>query len=297
MHQRPDQGGLLRDGILPEGLAHRAAVRIRMSHQLVPGTKDGDRLGRQRLVIGWSAASSYRAFDRRRAPLREQFFPSVQRAVGTNPLPAESAAVLTLSSLQCHIGRHEQDQNRLCLLRLRRRHQSPLSSKPPSRSERNSPRTASALVYGGGSIGLMGAVATADAGSRRHRHRHHSRASSPRKERMLTRVQDLIVTDDMHERKRLMFERSDAFVALPGGIGTLEELVEQTDLAAARPPHQADPARQHRRLLGTAAGAAGAYARHRFIRPSLQSTFSRPNASRTSCRGCAPPPPRAGRSG
>ncbi len=37
----------------------------------------------------------------------------------------------------------------------------------------------------------------------------------------------IIVTTDMHERKRLMFERADAFVALPGGIGTLEELVEQ----------------------------------------------------------------------
>ena len=37
----------------------------------------------------------------------------------------------------------------------------------------------------------------------------------------------MIVTPDMHERKRLMFERSDAFVALPGGVGTLEELVEQ----------------------------------------------------------------------
>jgi len=44
---------------------------------------------------------------------------------------------------------------------------------------------------------------------------------------MLSRVQELIVTPDMHERKRLMFERSDAFVALPGGVGTLEELVEQ----------------------------------------------------------------------
>jgi uncharacterized protein (TIGR00730 family) len=40
-------------------------------------------------------------------------------------------------------------------------------------------------------------------------------------------VQERIVTRDMHERKRLMFERADAFVALPGGIGTLEELVEQ----------------------------------------------------------------------
>jgi hypothetical protein len=44
---------------------------------------------------------------------------------------------------------------------------------------------------------------------------------------MMRDVDELIVTDDMHERKRLMFERSDAFVALPGGVGTLEELVEQ----------------------------------------------------------------------
>jgi uncharacterized protein (TIGR00730 family) len=47
------------------------------------------------------------------------------------------------------------------------------------------------------------------------------------REHMLTRVQEMIVTPDMHERKRLMFEHSDAFVALPGGVGTLEELVEQ----------------------------------------------------------------------
>jgi len=40
-------------------------------------------------------------------------------------------------------------------------------------------------------------------------------------------VQELIVTKNMHERKQLMFDRSDAFVAFPGGIGTLEELVEQ----------------------------------------------------------------------
>jgi uncharacterized protein (TIGR00730 family) len=47
------------------------------------------------------------------------------------------------------------------------------------------------------------------------------------RENALTTVQEMIVTPDMHERKRLMFERSDAFVALPGGVGTLEELVEQ----------------------------------------------------------------------
>lgn len=80
-------------------------------------------------------------------------------------------------------------------------------------------------VYGGGSIGLMGTVAhsTLQAGG-------HVTGIIPhfleKREVMLRDVSDLIVTDDMHERKRLMFERSDAFVALPGGIGTLEEVVE-----------------------------------------------------------------------
>ena len=44
---------------------------------------------------------------------------------------------------------------------------------------------------------------------------------------MLADVQETIIVPDMHTRKRLMFEKADAFVALPGGIGTLEELVEQ----------------------------------------------------------------------
>ncbi len=82
------------------------------------------------------------------------------------------------------------------------------------------------LVYGGGSVGLMGEIAksTLDHGGLVTgiipdflRSREH----------MLTHVQEMIVTPDMHERKRLMFEHSDAFVALPGGVGTLEELVEQ----------------------------------------------------------------------
>jgi uncharacterized protein (TIGR00730 family) len=82
------------------------------------------------------------------------------------------------------------------------------------------------LVYGGGSIGLMGAVATSVLD-------HGGTVTGiipgflTARENALTRVQEMIVTPDMHERKRLMFERSDAFVALPGGIGTLEELVEQ----------------------------------------------------------------------
>jgi hypothetical protein len=42
----------------------------------------------------------------------------------------------------------------------------------------------------------------------------------------LDRLDELVITEDMHERKHMMFEKSDAFVALPGGIGTLEEIVE-----------------------------------------------------------------------
>jgi uncharacterized protein (TIGR00730 family) len=82
------------------------------------------------------------------------------------------------------------------------------------------------LVYGGGSIGLMGAIATSVLD-----HGGTVTGIIPDfltiRENALKRVQELIITPDMHERKRLMFEHSDAFVALPGGIGTLEELVEQ----------------------------------------------------------------------
>ena len=82
------------------------------------------------------------------------------------------------------------------------------------------------LVYGGGSLGLMGEVArtTIENGGRVT---GIIPAFLSEREQMLRAADELIVTADMHERKRLMFERSDAFVALPGGIGTLEELVEQ----------------------------------------------------------------------
>jgi uncharacterized protein (TIGR00730 family) len=84
------------------------------------------------------------------------------------------------------------------------------------------------LIYGGGTKGIMGAVASGvlsnggqvtgiipdflvDMEATRH---------------SLGQLDELIVTKDMHERKHKMFERSDAFVTLPGGIGTLEEIVE-----------------------------------------------------------------------
>jgi uncharacterized protein (TIGR00730 family) len=80
------------------------------------------------------------------------------------------------------------------------------------------------LVYGGGGVGLMGAVA---------RGAHHAGGDVlgiiptflVGKERALEMVEHIIV-DNMHERKMLMFQRSDSFVILPGGIGTLEEVVE-----------------------------------------------------------------------
>jgi uncharacterized protein (TIGR00730 family) len=81
------------------------------------------------------------------------------------------------------------------------------------------------LVYGGGSIGLMGIVARSVLG-----HGGNVTGIIPQflkdREVMLKEVPDLVVTADMHERKRIMFQRADAFVALPGGIGTLEEVVE-----------------------------------------------------------------------
>ncbi len=82
------------------------------------------------------------------------------------------------------------------------------------------------LVYGGGSIGLMGAIASAvinQGGTATGIIPEFLTA----KEQPLRLAQEQIITRDMHERKQTMFNRADAFVALPGGIGTLEELIEQ----------------------------------------------------------------------
>jgi uncharacterized protein (TIGR00730 family) len=81
------------------------------------------------------------------------------------------------------------------------------------------------LVYGGGGRGMMGAVANANLAAGGHvtgiiprvladfEHQHQG-------------LSELIVTTDMHERKRMMYERCDAAVILPGGFGTLDELFE-----------------------------------------------------------------------
>jgi uncharacterized protein (TIGR00730 family) len=80
------------------------------------------------------------------------------------------------------------------------------------------------LVYGGGGVGLMGACARAANGAG-----GNVLGIMPRfllqKERIFKDVEHRIV-EDMHTRKMMMFEEADAFIVLPGGIGTLEEAVE-----------------------------------------------------------------------
>lgn len=81
------------------------------------------------------------------------------------------------------------------------------------------------LVYGGGSTGLMGAVADAAL-------QHGARVIGVIPHKLIQRelghsgVSDLQVVDSMHERKHQMAMQSDAFIALPGGIGTMEEIFE-----------------------------------------------------------------------
>ena len=80
------------------------------------------------------------------------------------------------------------------------------------------------LVYGGGGVGLMGACARAahGAGGR-------VLGIMPdflRKREALLDEIDTVVVNSMHERKMMMFEQADAFAVFPGGIGTLEEVIE-----------------------------------------------------------------------
>jgi uncharacterized protein (TIGR00730 family) len=82
------------------------------------------------------------------------------------------------------------------------------------------------LVFGGGGRGLMGRVARATMAAGGEVVGIIPRFLLEREEATLE-WSELVVVDDMHQRKQMMFERADAFVALPGGVGTLEELVEQ----------------------------------------------------------------------
>jgi uncharacterized protein (TIGR00730 family) len=84
------------------------------------------------------------------------------------------------------------------------------------------------LVYGGGTRGIMGAVASGvlSAGGKVTGIIPEFLMDKEASRQSLGSLTELIVTRDMHERKHKMFEQSDAFVTLPGGIGTLEEIVE-----------------------------------------------------------------------
>ena len=84
------------------------------------------------------------------------------------------------------------------------------------------------LIYGGGTKGIMGAVAEGalKAGGKVTGIIPRFLINREATESALDRLDELVITDNMHERKHRMFEKSDAFVALPGGIGTVEEIVE-----------------------------------------------------------------------
>ena len=81
------------------------------------------------------------------------------------------------------------------------------------------------VVYGGGMVGLMGVVADAALAAGAPVTGVIPRALDAR-EIAHGRLTELVLVETMHERKALMAERADAFVALPGGIGTMEELIE-----------------------------------------------------------------------
>ncbi|WP_434811476.1 TIGR00730 family Rossman fold protein [Microbacterium sp. bgisy189] len=82
------------------------------------------------------------------------------------------------------------------------------------------------LVFGGGHVGLMGEVADAAMKAGAHVTGVIPHALRVRED-IHGELSELIVVDTMHERKTIMSERADAFLALPGGPGTLEELTEQ----------------------------------------------------------------------
>ena len=131
----------------------------------------------------------------------------------------------TAHAYRCNVT-HEHNSKNLRLLRLRPGLRPGLRRRPRATFGKILAENRIGLVYGGGSVGLMGELASAvlDHGGEvtgiipefldQPRARHATRG-------------ELIVTRDMHERKQRMFEHADAFVALPGGVGTLEELVEQ----------------------------------------------------------------------
>ena len=109
------------------------------------------------------------------------------------------------------------------------------------------------LVYGAGDVGLMGTVARAaqDAGGNTFGVIPAHLVAWEVGKTDLTRY---VVTETMHERKKVMFMNADAIVVLPGGAGSLDELFEVLTWRQLGPARQADLPAQHRRILESAAG-------------------------------------------
>ena len=82
------------------------------------------------------------------------------------------------------------------------------------------------LIYGGGYCGLMGAIAETAGKAGSHVIGVLPEAMNTKDVRLKDVETELIIVPDMHERKRRMYELADAFIAAPGGIGTMEELSE-----------------------------------------------------------------------
>ena len=126
------------------------------------------------------------------------------------------------------------------------------------------------LVYGGCNIGLMGLLA-------RYVHEHGGRVIGiiPRKLMEIglayTKVDEQIITDDLRDRKALMDERADSFVALPGGLGTVEEVIEVINLKQLR---------YHRRPI-VFLNSGGFYDRlFHFFEQTFDENFVRPGVRR-----------------
>ena len=112
------------------------------------------------------------------------------------------------------------------------------------------------LVSGGGRVSMMGAVARAARAGGAHTIGVIPEHLVPL-EVADTDADELVVVDTMRERKRMMDERADAFLALPGGIGTLEELFEVWTADIARHARQAGRRARPGRLLRAAVGVPG----------------------------------------
>ena len=124
------------------------------------------------------------------------------------------------------------------------------------------------LIYGGGTKGIMGAVSDGAlrAGGKVTGIIPRFLLNKEATEAALGRLDELIVTENMHERKHTMFEKSDAFVALPGGIGTVEEIVEVMTWAQLGRHRKPIVFANVKRFLGSDAGADRPYAGRR-LRP------------------------------